>query len=74
MTDQEGKKEYSLCKETKEYVWWDSLHPSEALFEQFARTLWSSSSFPVGPYNLKSLFLGGEEVHVADMAATEDTP
>lgn len=74
LTDKDGKEEYSLCKEPKEHVWWDAFHPTEALHEQFAQTLWSGSSFPVGPHNLKSLFLGSEEFTIADTVDTPDMP
>ncbi|XP_057430364.1 GDSL esterase/lipase 5-like [Lotus japonicus] len=49
-------KEYDLCDNSDEYVWWDSFHPTEKIHEQFAKALWNGPPSVVGPYNLDNLF------------------
>ncbi|WJX28655.1 hypothetical protein P8452_17347 [Trifolium repens] len=49
-------KEYNLCDNVEEFVWWDSFHPTEKIHEQFAKALWNGSNSIVGPYNLERLF------------------
>ncbi|XVF25276.1 hypothetical protein REPUB_Repub13aG0199100 [Reevesia pubescens] len=51
-------KEFQLCKNPNEYVFWDSFHLTEKIYKQMADQMWSgpSNSHDVGPYNLKQLF------------------
>ncbi|CAB4272211.1 unnamed protein product [Prunus armeniaca] len=48
-------KEYNLCKNVSEYVFFDSAHPTDRVYEQFAKQIWSGNSITT-PYNLKALF------------------
>ncbi|XP_034209272.1 GDSL esterase/lipase 1-like [Prunus dulcis] len=48
-------KEYNLCKNVSEYVYYDSAHPTDRVYEQFAKQIWSGNSITT-PYNLKTLF------------------
>ncbi|XP_034209271.1 GDSL esterase/lipase 2-like [Prunus dulcis] len=48
-------KKYNLCKNVSEYVFFDSSHPTERVYEQFAKKIWSGNSI-TAPYNLKALF------------------
>ncbi|XP_010107079.2 GDSL esterase/lipase 5 [Morus notabilis] len=50
-------KDYQLCDNPQDHVWWDSLHPTERIHQLFANTLWSGPSSSVAPYNLQDLFL-----------------
>ncbi|PQP97794.1 GDSL esterase/lipase 5-like [Prunus yedoensis var. nudiflora] len=54
-------KDYQLCENADDYVWWDSFHPTERIHEQFAKTLWNGAPSSVGPYNLEELFSVDEE-------------
>ncbi|KAI5336653.1 hypothetical protein L3X38_015921 [Prunus dulcis] len=47
--------EYNLCKNVSEYVFYDSAHPTDRVYEQFAKQIWSGNSITT-PYNLKALF------------------
>lgn len=49
-----GVKEYELCDNVSEYVFFDSAHPTEKAYQQIARLFWSGNSSATGP--LKSLF------------------
>ena len=49
-------KEYELCKNASEYVFFDPGHPSEMVNQQFAKLMWSGTPNVIGPYNLKTLF------------------
>ncbi|XP_044495306.1 GDSL esterase/lipase 5-like isoform X2 [Mangifera indica] len=51
-------KEFELCENPNQYVFWDSLHLTEMAYKQLAEAMWSGTSNPqlVGPYNLKELF------------------
>ncbi|XAR51290.1 hypothetical protein NMG60_11005884 [Bertholletia excelsa] len=51
-----GVKEYELCGNPNEYVFFDSGHPSEMAYQQFARLMWSGDKNVVWPCNLKALF------------------
>ncbi|XP_016648880.1 PREDICTED: GDSL esterase/lipase 1-like [Prunus mume] len=37
-------KMYNLCKNVSEYVFFDSSHPTERVYEQFAKKIWSGNS------------------------------
>ncbi|KAB1212930.1 GDSL esterase/lipase 5 [Morella rubra] len=49
-------KKYELCDNPREYVFFDSGHPTEMANEQFAKLMWSGTLKDTGPYNLKTLF------------------
>jgi hypothetical protein len=50
-------KEYELCENISEYVFFDSAHLSERANEQVAKLMWSGTSNVTGAnYNLKALF------------------
>nr|XP_023879344.1 GDSL esterase/lipase 2-like [Quercus suber] len=49
-------KEYELCENVNDYVYFDSGHPSEKAYQQFAELIWSGTPNVSGPYNLKTLF------------------
>ncbi|KAK1376296.1 GDSL esterase/lipase 1-like [Heracleum sosnowskyi] len=51
-----GIKEYELCENASEYLFFDSDHPSEVANQQLAKLMWEGSSSVTGPYNLKSFF------------------
>lgn len=53
-----GVKEFELCENPNEYVFWDSYHLTEKAYKQLAYKMWSdaSNSQVVGPFNLKQLF------------------
>ncbi|KAF7124646.1 hypothetical protein RHSIM_Rhsim12G0212600 [Rhododendron simsii] len=51
-----GVKEYELCSNPNEYVFFDFGHPTEKAYEQLAQQMWSSTPSIVRPYNLEALF------------------
>ncbi|KAK6282283.1 PREDICTED: GDSL esterase/lipase 5 [Theobroma cacao] len=51
-----GIKEYELCEHPSEKLFFDSYHPSEKAYQQFAREMWSGGSDVIWPYNIKALF------------------
>ncbi|PSS07289.1 GDSL esterase/lipase [Actinidia chinensis var. chinensis] len=51
-----GIEEYELCDNPREYLFFDSYHPSEAAYQQYAELMWSGTTNVAGSYNLKSLF------------------
>ncbi|TXG61709.1 hypothetical protein EZV62_013072 [Acer yangbiense] len=71
-------KEYELCENAEDYVWWDSFHPTEKIHEQFAKTLWNGEPepepFSVGPYNLQRLFFDKEKLTIADIVDDDPQP
>ncbi|KAD6795108.1 hypothetical protein E3N88_06004 [Mikania micrantha] len=48
-------KEYQVCDNASEYLFFDSYHPNELATRQFAEMFWNGD---VEPYNLKALFEG----------------
>ncbi len=49
-------KEFQLCENPKEFVFWDSFHLTERVYKQFALQMWSGASNSIlGPYNLRDL-------------------
>ncbi|KAJ0007981.1 hypothetical protein Pint_29429 [Pistacia integerrima] len=51
-----ANKEYQLCKDPGEYLFFDAGHPSEKAYRQIAELMWSGTASVTGPYNLKKLF------------------
>ncbi|KAF8012812.1 hypothetical protein BT93_I0848 [Corymbia citriodora subsp. variegata] len=51
-----GVREYSLCSNPGEYVFFDSYHASERAYWQFAQLIWNGSLHTTKPYNLEELF------------------
>ncbi|KAM6585452.1 hypothetical protein CsatB_012454 [Cannabis sativa] len=51
-----GEKEYEVCENVKDYVFFDSDHPTEKANEQFAKEAWSGKPGFSGAHNLKALF------------------
>ncbi|KAM3747001.1 hypothetical protein ACB098_05G005700 [Castanea mollissima] len=49
-------KEYELCENPSEYVFFDTAHPTEKAYQQLAELMWSGTPNVAGPYNLKALF------------------
>ncbi|CAJ2657809.1 unnamed protein product [Trifolium pratense] len=49
-------KDYDLCKNPSDYVFFDSVHPTESASKIFSQFMWSGNQSITGPYNLKSLF------------------
>ncbi|KAK4718998.1 hypothetical protein R3W88_017336 [Solanum pinnatisectum] len=49
-------KEYELCKNVKDYLFFDSSHPSEQAYQKYSELLWNGTPDVVVPYNLKSFF------------------
>ncbi|KAK6236623.1 GDSL lipase/esterase - like 10 [Theobroma cacao] len=66
-------KDYQLCDNADDHVWWDSFHPTERIHEQFAKALWSGHPSSVGPYNLEDLFFNKEKLTIADIVDSPET-
>lgn len=49
-------KEYELCDNPNEYLFFDSAHSSEKAYKQIAELMWNGTPDVTGPYNLKMLF------------------
>lgn len=49
-------KEYKLCKNVKDYMFFDSGHLTEVAYKQVAELLWNGTKDVIKPYNLKSFF------------------
>ncbi|BAT80399.1 hypothetical protein LR48_Vigan635s002100 [Vigna angularis] len=49
-------KDYELCENPKEYVFFDSLHPTQSAHQIVSQLVWSGNQSIAGPYNLRSLF------------------
>ncbi|KAI8018814.1 GDSL esterase/lipase 2 [Camellia lanceoleosa] len=49
-------KEYELCNNVSEYVLFDTTHPTERAYQQFASLMWNGTPSTVWPYNLEVLF------------------
>ncbi|XP_061361893.1 GDSL esterase/lipase 5-like [Gastrolobium bilobum] len=60
-----GIEEYELCNNVNEYVFFDSLHPTERAAEHFAKIMWNGNR-DVEPYNLKHLFHYGWDESIFD--------
>nr|GEX21519.1 lipase, GDSL [Tanacetum cinerariifolium] len=53
-----GIPDYELCDNVTEFLFFDSLHPNEMAYRQFAELFWKGDPRVTGPYNLKALFDG----------------
>ncbi|XVF74240.1 hypothetical protein PTKIN_Ptkin13bG0094400 [Pterospermum kingtungense] len=53
-----GVKEYELCSDPTEYLFFDPAHYTDKANYQIAELMWSGSPNYTGPYNLKALFEG----------------
>lgn len=51
-----GEKEYELCENVSDYLFFDSYHPTQVAYQQLAKLMWEGSPIVAGPNNLKSLF------------------
>ncbi|KAK9923828.1 hypothetical protein M0R45_032228 [Rubus argutus] len=52
-----GVTDYQLCDNVTEYVFFDSVHPTERVYEQISKFWWNQSLSSTGTYfNLKKLF------------------
>ncbi|KAI4346105.1 hypothetical protein L6164_013185 [Bauhinia variegata] len=49
-------KDYYLCDNPNEHVFFDYTHPTEKAAQVYAKQMWSGSTRFTGPYNLKKLF------------------
>ncbi|XP_022843224.1 GDSL esterase/lipase 5 [Olea europaea var. sylvestris] len=49
-----GVKEFELCKNPNEFIFWDSYHLTESVYKKMARQMWYGPS--KGPYNLTQFF------------------
>lgn len=49
-------KQYELCKNVKDYLFFDSVHPTELAYKQYSELLWNGTPEVVAPYKLKSFF------------------
>nr|DAD45314.1 TPA_asm: hypothetical protein HUJ06_003544 [Nelumbo nucifera] len=50
-------KEYQLCDDPNDYVFWDSFHLTDRAYQQMAEQMWNGTSPMVeGNYNMKSFF------------------
>ncbi|KAJ9691837.1 hypothetical protein PVL29_011113 [Vitis rotundifolia] len=49
-------KEYELCGNVREYVFFDGGHPTDKANQEMAKLMWSGTHNITGPYNLKELF------------------
>lgn len=53
-----GIKEYEVCENSSEYLFFDSFHPNEVASRQFAEIFWNGDSKITEPYDLKAFFEG----------------
>ena len=49
-------KDYEVCENASDYVFFDSVHPTERADKIFSKLIWSGNQTITGPYNLKTLF------------------
>ncbi|KAG4912336.1 hypothetical protein AAZX31_19G072100 [Glycine max] len=49
-------KDYELCENPSDYVFFDSIHPTERFNQIISQLMWSGNQSIAGPYNLKTLF------------------
>ncbi|KAK1436935.1 hypothetical protein QVD17_02719 [Tagetes erecta] len=51
-----GVKEFELCDNVDDYLFFDSFHPNEVASGQYAELFWNGDSNVTTPYNLRTLF------------------
>ncbi|KAK4267144.1 hypothetical protein QN277_023967 [Acacia crassicarpa] len=51
-----GIEEYELCDNVNDFVYFDSIHPTEFAAQHFANLMWTANNDLTYPYNLKQLF------------------
>ncbi|XP_076888458.1 GDSL lipase-like [Bidens hawaiensis] len=51
-----GVPKFEVCDNVNDYLFFDSVHPSEVANRQFAELFWNGDSNVTTPYNLKTLF------------------
>nr|GEU71429.1 GDSL esterase/lipase 1-like [Tanacetum cinerariifolium] len=51
-----GITEYELCDDVTEFFLFDSSHPTELAYRQFAEMFWKGDYMVTAPYNLQALF------------------
>ncbi|KAL5583399.1 hypothetical protein UlMin_015841, partial [Ulmus minor] len=51
-----GITEYELCDNVNDYVFFDLIHPTEKVSQQFSKLVWNGKLSIKGGYNLKALF------------------
>lgn len=51
-----GIKNYDLCDNPSEHVWFDFAHTTESANWKLAQLMWSGTPSVAGPYNMKALF------------------
>ncbi|CAI9108823.1 OLC1v1008517C3 [Oldenlandia corymbosa var. corymbosa] len=49
-------KEYELCSDPQDFLFWDFIHPTEASNQISAQAWWNGPPNITGPYNLQALF------------------
>ncbi|GMI92554.1 GDSL lipase 1 [Hibiscus trionum] len=65
-----GVTEYDLCDNPADFFFFDSYHPSEKVYRQFAELMWAGTTDIVRPYNLKTLFEDkASSTHHSDVGA-----
>ncbi|KAK4269024.1 hypothetical protein QN277_022233 [Acacia crassicarpa] len=47
---------FEACEDPSDYVFFDAAHPTEAVYQEFARIVWNGTRDQTWPYNLKELF------------------
>ncbi|XP_028752147.1 GDSL esterase/lipase 4-like [Neltuma alba] len=50
-----GGRSYGACKDPSEYVFFDSVHPTETVNQKFASIVWNGNRNQTWPHNLKEL-------------------
>ncbi|KAJ9190457.1 hypothetical protein P3X46_001659 [Hevea brasiliensis] len=48
-------KDYKVCEDVSEYLFFDPVHPTEKAYKQLAKLIWSGGHNVSWPYNLKTL-------------------
>ncbi|XP_027905621.1 GDSL esterase/lipase 2-like [Vigna unguiculata] len=51
-----GIKEYELCNNVDEHVYFDSIHLTDRASQHFGELIWNGNHTVTSPYNLKQLF------------------
>lgn len=48
-------KDYKVCEDVSEYLFFDSVHPTEKAYKQLAKLIWRGGYNVSWPYNIKTL-------------------